>query len=793
MKLIALRPGYSSLISAVMLLAVVCCFQTMAPADDNADQPNDLARFYGFTGVELFKLDQRAFNLTHGDFNGDGRTDLIVVDNRTSCLRRLTQKADTEKKSDTSSDRVNDLVSDWRFEIDQIPVDKQIVGMTSNDFNNDGRRDVAYVGLPDRLVVRYQPEKPTAEWSQRWSVRLPGLVPTSWMISSGDLNSDNRTDLVVLGKTVTYVVYQGEDGKMQAPEQLINTSSQLSMIQVADINADGRDDLCYMANEGSSRGLCARLQTNDGRLGPEYCFDLQQPRSVTLADVDNKAGAELLTVDNRTGRISISQLVEPEATDDELPGRLVQFGIGEATSSRGRAVAFGDLDDNGLTDVVVTDPDNAQILVFRQNGIDGLGTAETFPSLLGATDVAVADTDGNGTVEVIVMSNKESAIAVSRFENGRMTFPRTVAKPEEDFEFEAIRPLGSNLMVCQKKGSGSRVSARLHQLTMTADAQWTAADGVEVIELPSDAVGSRGTELLTMNTNGDDHTDLLIVPVGSSDSQVHVYLGREGGTVSNPDKSVNLDLGVSATGSLFAANGQLLVARESFGRAMSLTDSEWTVDDQFNAGESKARISGIAALDLDSESGDEIVLVDSGIKKLRILKSASGLFRPWKEVDLGSLKFGSSQVADLNGDGRDDLLLFGNEFFSVLYSGQKAAELTEIASFELDRDNAYAADVVAGDINGDGIMDLSVIDTSIDGLQLLQFDPDKGIQPVTHFRMFEEKRLVSESNSRGTEPREGLAVDVTGDGLRDLVLLCHDRLILYPQDSGDVGDQPAGD
>ena len=51
--------------------------------------------------------------------------------------------------------------------------------------------------------------------------------------------------------------------------------------------------------------------------------------------------------------------------------------------------------------------------------------------------------------------------------------------------------------------------------------------------------------------------------------------------------------------------------------------------------------------------------------------------------------------------------------------------------------------------------------------------------------MFEEKRLVSAETERGTEPREGIVVDVTSDGRSDLIVLCHDRLILYPQDSGE--------
>jgi hypothetical protein len=32
--------------------------------------------------------------------------------------------------------------------------------------------------------------------------------------------------------------------------------------------------------------------------------------------------------------------------------------------------------------------------------------------------------------------------------------------------------------------------------------------------------------------------------------------------------------------------------------------------------------------------------------------------------------------------------------------------------------------------------------------------------------------------------RESLIADVTGDGRKDLILLSHDRVLLYPQDDG---------
>ncbi|MEQ9406850.1 MAG: VCBS repeat-containing protein [Fuerstiella sp.] len=771
---------------AAWIAVVISANLTPVHAADESTTSNELAQFYGFSGIELYKLDERGFSLCHGDFDSDGRTDLVAVDNRTSCLRLFRQQTSAGPESQQNGRFVNNLNSDWRFDIRQIAVDKQVAGLVSGDFNGDGRTDLAYVGVPDRLVIRYQPEAGKSEWTERWSVRLPDLAPAAWMLAAGDLNSDKRSDLAVIGKDSTYVVYQGDDGEMQPPDTLINTSPQLSLLQIADLDGDGRNDLSYQANQGSTRGLCTRFQTADGRLGPEVRFDLNQTRSVTFHDVDQQPGKEILTVESRTGRVVMSKLRQAKADGDELTAGLVQFGVGEGTGRENRAIAIGDIDGDGRADVVVTDPENAQVLVYRQNGIDGLGTAETFPGLLGAVDVCMTDVDADGRSEVVLMSDKEAAIAVSRFEDGRLVFPGIVSRPLDGFEYAAMAHLQiadrSVLAVVQRKGSGSSAEIRLQQLAITADDAWN--DAAEIQALPSSALGTRGLSLLPLDADHDGLTDLLVVPNGAGNKGVLLLPTSAEGDVTARWTVDPMNLGTSSAGELFLRNGHLYAAREAFARMMTFEQNEWIIADQFNAGESKARIAGVAVLNLDAEGEDEVVLVDTGVKTLRILQKTNGLYRPWKEVELGSLRFRSAHVADLNGDGREDLLLFGNQQFAVLYSGQVTSEVVEIATYESDREDAYAADVIAGDINGDGRVDLAVIDTSIDGVELLHVDADLELKAATHFRVFEEKRLVSESGSRGTEPREGLIVDVTGDGRDDLVLLCHDRLIVYPQDDG---------
>lgn len=758
---------------------------------DDGEQANELAQYYGFSGIELFKVDERAFNLQAGDFTGDGMTDILVIDNFESCIRLMAQRSEADQKK-ARTGKINDLQSDWRFDERTIPVDKAIAGMCTGDFNGDGRLDFAVIGTPDQLAIRYQPEAGQKEWTKKWTTRLPALQPVAWMIAAGDLNSDKRDDIVVLGKEVTYILYQNDKGEMNTPEPLMNTSSQLSMVQVADLNGDGRHDLCYLATDGSDRGLCARLQTKDGRLGPEICFSLEQPRSVTLANVDQQPGHEIVTVQSRNGHVLVSQVKPSNVEAEAVPSRLLRYGIGPAGASRDRAAVATDIDGDKLMDLVIADPEQAQILLYRQNGIDGLGTAEVFPSLLGVTDLATADVDGDGRSELYLLSSKEGVVAVSYFKDDRLTFPESIITKPEGTELAALTSLSHDskvqLVLGLTSGTGNSMKLLFQRFSKKDDGTWSQMSSDKKLEFTG-AVGPRGIRLVSMDVDRDGRMDLLSVPSGTAKSGVQVLIHQEDGSLAAAGQKSQLDLGVSTAGRTFVANDQLLIARDSFARAMSFDESGWKVVDQFNAGESSAGIEGVASLNIDGVDGDEIVLIDTGVKRLRILRRQEGLYRPWKEVDLGNLPFTSTLVGDFNGDSKSDLVLMSGQQFAVLYSGRPDSDLEELASFEPDRDDAYPADVIAGDINGDGQIDLTMIDTSIDGLIVLNFDAEKGIREATHFRVFEEKRLVSSDKDRGTEPREGLVADVTSDGRNDLILLCHGRLILYPQDAGE--EKPA--
>ena len=766
---------------------IVCWAAFLLLAEIGRGDDSPLAPYYGFQPVEVYKLSERSGNMMTGDLNHDGLTDVIVVDNSHSRLDLMIQRKAKPEAKDKPVGRtdVNVVENDWRFEHRKIPVDHDVAALTLGDFNGDGRADIVYFGTPDHLVIRYQPEH--GDWVEKKQLRVPDVSPTQWFLTAGDLDANGLDDLVILGKHETILFYQTAKGVLAAPKRLMNTSDKLGLAQIADLDGDGRQDLCYLAGEGLNRVLGARLQQANSQLGPEYVFDLERPRAVSLRDVDGKPGYEILTIDSRTGRLKLLNVEQKRLGDNELPERLIQYGFGKQGSGKDRDLAIGDFDGDGRSDLVVTDPDASRILFFRQQeqGLD-MGTA--FPSFTGSDQLRAADLDGDGKSELVVHSGSEKTLGVSYFDDGRLTFPQSIPSESDASVIELIDLDGDGKMEVAfvaktKKDRASEYSFQAMKRVGKEDWQ-----PVKFGDKTSVLMELKGTPelLLSIDVIGDERPELLVFQ-GSKPPQLF-GLNASGA----PSEIVTGgNLGVGSVGamavSICTLNGKkgLLVTQENFARHMVLSPQKrWEVADQFNVSESNAKIVAGTVLDVNGDGESEIALVDSGVHKLRLLRKTDGTYQPWKEIDIGDFSLKSLRVADLNGDHRDDLVLFGADKLAILYASGTAPALKELASFESQLDKVYPTDVVAGDLNGDGKVDLVITDTRSHFVEIIQYLPTTGLRHALYFRIYEQKSFRNDDDTKDAEPREALIVDVTGDGLADLILLAHDRLLVYPQDSG---------
>lgn len=766
----------------------VLLFLAIFPVTLCADDKPPLSDYYGFRDLEIFKVTERAGNLLAGDVNHDGLTDLVIADNTHHRIDLWIQRADPKSaaKSKAGKEKANELDDAERFEQKKVPVDQDLAAIALGDFNADGKTDIAYFGLPDKLVIRFQSDK--GEWKQKTQQRLPDVAVAPWCLAAGDLDQNGMDDLVVLGKHETLILYQKEKGTLSPPVKLLNTSDKLGLVQVADLDGDSRHDLCYLAGDGLGRVLCCRLQSPDGQLGPEYVFDLERPRAVTLRDVDGKPGHEILTIDSRTGRVKVFQVRTRKLGEGELPERMIAYGFGKQGGSKDRDWAFGDFNGDKLVDLVVSDPGASRLILFRQQPQHGLDLGTPFPALAGIESLRAADFDGDGVSELVVHSATEKVVGLSRFQEGRLGFPQALPVESDVAELEIADFDGkgrTSLAILSKSKKGKDTEYQLQALRSDADRQWQPLNlgGKESVAL---ALKGTPERLRQVDLNHDGLADFVVFQGTTKPPQT--FLGEADGTFHEAVSTGGLGLpAVNSAATSIWRSGEftgLLVCQENFARWLTFTPQHrWQVSDQFNVVESNANIVGALAIDLDGNGTSELAFVDAGVKKLRLWKKTDAVYAPWKEIDLGEFAFKGIHAADLNGDGRPDLALFSAEKILVLYSGGSSPVIQEIASFETQIDKAYPTDVVAGDLNGDGRIDLAVSDVRNHAVELLDFNPEQGLRHALYFRLFEHKSFAKE-DTPDTEPREIVVADVTGDGRADLILLLHDRVLIYPQDDG---------
>lgn len=755
----------------------------LTPAAARADEPR-LAEYFGFLPLEIYKLDARIGGVVVRDLDGDQVGDIAVINNGRSRIDMLLSgRKAAEDDSSSARAEANQVPSDRRMRLRSLPVNKEVVSLQAGDFNGDGRADLAYYGTPAELIVVFNQGE--GRFGNPKRITVSEAVETTSALTVGDLNRDGRDDLALMTPEELIIVLQEEGGTLGEPQRLAHTAARPGILKAIDVDGDGGDDLAILDGSGDDP-LRIRLSIQSGQLGPEQRFGVETPRAIAFANVDGKPGAEVLTIEAQSGRARVFTLDEGEEDGAQRRARLIFYPLPPG-NARGRSLAIGDLDGDGKTDVVVTDPANAQFLVYRQHERSGLGTGQTFPGLAGGRAVRLADFDGDGKAEVVVLSEPEKQIGRSVLADDRLSFPaplplsggEPVALEVADLDGDRTPEL---LYVVRTKVKEAD-SYVLHALKREKSGsfvpfRWGQDDAVEIPGLTGAPPAVR-----VLDVNGDGQADVLAF---NAYGPPVLLLGRPGGVPPAPaGGSLGPLAGVSPTGLTVADldGPALIVAQNTFARNLRLDQAgQWEVKDQYNTGRGTAQVLGAAALDSDGDGRKEIVLLDRTSKSLLFLDRKDGVYRPSGTLSVGPIDFQGLDVADLDGDGRDDLLLAGTEKFGVVLTGHTGQRLKALAGYETIREEARLGDLAVGDLNADGRTDIILTDPAKHFIEIVTYAGQAELTPGLAFKIFEQKSFRDVDDL--IEPRDLAVGDVTGDGRADLVLIVHDRVLVYRQDPG---------
>jgi len=232
-----------------------------------------------------------------------------------------------------------------------------------------------------------------------------------------------------------------------------------------------------------------------------------------------------------------------------------------------------------------------------------------------------------------------------------------------------------------------------------------------------------------------------------------------------------------------------LLARKDFARALVFDAKKgWQVVDQYQAGDERANLSAAGAYGLRAKKPLTLFAYDAAGGKLCILSAAEdGTYRAAHRVEVGSLSAKRVLVGHFGGRSGVSVMLCGtNELVMVPVAGRTRV-LGKLAAFEPDIKDGHFGALAVGDINADGTPDVVLAEQARHHVQVLTFNPKGKLVAATKFKVFEQPREVERSRygpgrPRAGEPRAVLLGDVTHDGKSDLILLVHDRIIIYPQD-----------
>ncbi len=763
---------------AVALLALAC---DCPAANTNFNR-------FGFTGPEIFPIDNQISQLRVADLDGDGLNDLIVVNNARAKINLLYNQ--TGKTNRTESARpagrreLNELPPDARFRIESIASEKRISSLVVADLNSDGRPDIAYYGEPKELVVLYS--QGTNGWSapKRWPIEDGQLSANA--LATGDLKGDGRTDLVLLAENCVYLLPQKADHTLGEPEK-IPFSGTVKSVQVVDVDGDGRSDL-LLVNWEDRNPFRFRLQKPGGELGPEIYFPFPSIRSYWADNLEENRKIQVITIAQNSGRAQISEFTRKPAEPLSGSCRQGQFQVlpFNRTDKARRGVLWADVNGDGLPDLLVAEPESGQLSIFLQQPDGSLAAPKTFPTLAGISDLAVGDWEEDGRPQIFMLSADERQVGVTRMDDKQaLPFPTLIPLEGKPLVLAVgrLRPGDRPILAIIVDQDGRR-----SLVTRTADGRTKSQKLNENFK-------SNPTTLAFHDTDQDGLMDLVVlIPYEK------VKILRQ-----VPDQTFE-ELDVSPPGGALEqpwlatadidgdGKPELLLPQRNFIRAVVLqaepalqnpaNELGWTfkVKEQINGAGSNSRLVGAAAVPNGTNAVASLFLLDAERKALTLCeRDAAGVWQVVRNLPLPVSDFTSLQPLSLGGRNTNAVAFLGLNAVAFLPLAGEAWELSELDEYETPIKDGHLNDVVSGDLDNDGRKDLVFLETARNYLDLVIFDAQHKLVPANRWQVFEERTFRSRRSDL-PEPREAAVADVTGDGKNDLIVLVHDRILVYPQE-----------
>lgn len=727
------------------------------------------------------KLDWNLRSMTVSDLNGDGRNDLVVLNNDTGriellYLRKPGEKTETERP--VRQDRWSPTLDDALFRRESISGDAAMLSLAVGDLNGDGLPDIVFTSERSALNVVFQ--GPEGKWTKRLKDKRHAPVSASDALAI--VNLHDTPTLVALTKDGIAVYSFDKETTDSLPEpKIYRTANEKVRLVVADLLGNGKPVLGTF-EPGVESVLRLRLPEGKGQFGPE--LSLQIPAaSIDFSHpvISSDRWVALEPQQRRVNLLKLAADTRPLSGAEAAP--LRGYPLDNAIESAGQ-LAVLDVNADGIDDLVVADPKGAELLVYRGKANGDFREPVSYPSLTGITAIVPVP----GKAELLVLSQKEGVLGRVNFSSGKPSFPVPVATGDEKPLLLAATGGDNGMITVLTKGEKDKLTL---QKLVFATEEKAEQSAVPTFEKLFEVENSRRDliALQLVDFSGDGRID---VAAFVDREAMRFWVQDEKGSFAEVAKDSAfrksmLDSVTPAEVSFAPVDKSgklaLLVANQGLVRALSLnTQNELEVLFQANLSGTGKKLKAPLLGDFSGQESPVLLVYNETDKTLEWLeRDDDGVFRSKQQIPMEGFSPLLAWLQQVGAESTPRLVYLTKEKIIQVPTAHRGLQATLDPIYDADLEQFIPMVAVVGQLSAGDSRSILLFDRRNYVLEVIHPNKEGEWTSALHFVLFDENPHYRGRRSAEMQPRDCLIADVTGDGKKDVILQMHDRVLVYPQ------------